>query len=199
METPKKPTIQKLKQVWDKLATMKDTSPMLELLNTLTTHELEVLNEWHLDSLDHIQEVLTSVDLVLRERIPQDYSELREDLNRLWSDCHLTNHVLIVDKHDDPDEPYMEIALTRNGERYELNQEVKQAVDSIITGYRFECLEAWSCGADCGEVLFVRTVAGVEQSHWWCGSYEHMVRRTAEKTDEIARGLKHQLRRLRTA
>jgi len=107
--------------------------------------------------------VLQIVSDTLRDRFAEDNLALRQDLETLWSDNHLgqAHEVMLATCNHDPDNPDTALVVRKNGEQYDANPKLKSALQRLHDKYTFDELECWPCRAECGGVLFYRTVYGV--------------------------------------
>jgi len=105
-----------------------------------------------------------------KQSIAQENYRLRQDLNRLWKDNHLTKSHEIVIAHCDGGEDceshypfdHMTCCVTKNAERRKITKKLTAAMQDIFHRYEFDNLVASLCQCrSCGNVLFERTLHGV--------------------------------------
>jgi hypothetical protein len=87
-------------------------------------------------------------------------AKLRQDLERLWADNHLTsNHQIVITSC--PNGDHMAYAASKNGEQWQANDKLIESLQGIYDSYEFEQLEFWPCCNNCGAILFARTIDGM--------------------------------------
>jgi hypothetical protein len=101
----------------------------------------------------------------IKLRYAKENHTLWQDLNKLWTDNHLTNtHVLFIQEYagaSDGSDSHIPFTVLKDGNAWKASKKLLTAIRRIYDTYRFDKLE---CRPSCGDsqnVLFARKIDGV--------------------------------------